>query len=399
MHARLAHVDETSPPTPVAPKFALWELGFRPFYLLASAFAAISVGVWALQFTGHLSHAYLQGPAWHAHEMLFGFTLAVVVGFLFTAGRNWTSRPTPKGPALAALAALWLAGRILVLTPFPVEAAVASAAFPAAAAVALAIPLVAARNRRNYFFIGVLLALAGADVLFHLAHAGVVSVAPWASIQAGLDVILFIMTVMAGRVVPMFTNNGVMGAAAKSIPSLERFVLGSTLAVLVADLASLRGPALVALLALCTLAHLMRWLLWQPWKTLRTPVVWVLHVAYLWIPVHLALRAFAALGWSEASAATHALTVGAIGGLVIGMMTRTARGHTGRPLRAGRSEIASYVLVALAAGVRTFVPLVAPVQTLVAVVVSAVLWSAAFGIYAVTYAPILMRARQDGRPG
>ena len=105
--------------------FALWQMGFRPFYLLASSFAALSIPVWALKFSGWLAHPYLRGPLWHAHEMLFGFTLAVIVGFLFTAGRNGSNRPTPTGTPLALLVALWVAGRVLVLTPFGWAAAIA----------------------------------------------------------------------------------------------------------------------------------------------------------------------------------------------------------------------------------------------------------------------------------
>ena len=116
---RSLHIIE-EPPAPPQRRFALWDLGFRPFYLLASVFAALSVPLWALQFSGLMTSAYLAAPVWHAHEMLFGFAVAVIVGFLFTAGRNWTNQPTPSGPALAALAALWVAGRVLVLTPFGV---------------------------------------------------------------------------------------------------------------------------------------------------------------------------------------------------------------------------------------------------------------------------------------
>jgi len=125
----------------------------------------------------------------------------------------------------------------------------------------------------------------------------------------------------------------------------------------------------------------------------------VLHLAYLWIPVHLLLRALGELGLVTPSLATHALTVGAVGGLIIGMMTRTARGHTARPLRADRYETACYVLVLLAALARVAVPLVAPEQTVHAVLVSAALWSAGFGLYAVRYWPVLSRPRLDGRPG
>ena len=182
-------------------RFALWQLGFRPFYLLASAFAALSIPLWALQIAGVLHHPYLAGPLWHAHEMLFGFALAVIVGFLFTAGRNWSNQPTPSGATLAALAGLWLAGRVLVVTPFGWAAAAANVAFPLAAAIALAIPFIKARNRRNYFFVGLLVLLSAAAGFFHLAQLGVVGTPPaGAGVQFGLDVVLFIASVMAGRV-------------------------------------------------------------------------------------------------------------------------------------------------------------------------------------------------------
>ena len=386
------------PAASTPPGFALWQLGFRPFYLLASVFSALSIGLWALQFAGWLGRPYLAGPVWHAHEMLFGFTMAVVVGFLFTAGRNWSGRPTPTGPALMALAALWLAGRVLVLTPYGWAAAVVNVAFPLAAAVGLAIPFIAARNQRNYFFIGLMVLMAAAALGIHLAQLGVTTLPGWIGIQVALDVVLFIMAVMGGRVIPMFTNS-IAGAGATKRPWLERAALGSTLALLLADGLALRGVPLALLAGVCAAAHLARWLRWQPWKTLGTPLVWVLHVAYFWIPVHLALRGLAEMGWITASVATHALTVGAIGGLIIGMMTRTALGHTGRLLKASRSDVACYLLVLAAALVRVGVPLLAPGQLVNAVVASAALWSAGFALYAVAYWPVLTRVRVDGKPG
>lgn len=397
--AQFIKIEEPPRPSAAVPGFALWQLGFRPFYLLASGFASVSVALWALQFSGWLNGSYLRGPIWHAHEMLFGFTLAVVVGFLLTAGRNWSSRPTLSGAPLAALAALWLAGRVLVLTPWGWAAAIVNVAFPLAAAVALAIPFVAARNRRNYFFVGLLVLLALAQLCVHLGELGVLRLPGWAGVQLGLDVVLFIMSVMGGRVIPMFTNNGVPGARAVRRPWLEKAALGSVLALLAADVLHLGGPALALLTGFCALAQLARWLLWQPYKTWRVPLVWVLHLAYLWIPVHLLLRCLAALGVVAPSVAVHALTAGAIGGLVIGMMTRTARGHTGRPLRAGRADVASYVLVAAAALLRVGVPMLAPALTVDAVLASALLWSAGFAVYTIGYWPVLTRARIDGRPG
>jgi uncharacterized protein involved in response to NO len=132
--------------------------------------------------------------------------------------------------------------------------------------------------------------------------------------------------------------------------------------------------------------------LWQPWKTRHTPLVWVLHVAYAWIPLHLALRALAALGWVSASVATHALTAGAMGIMIIGMITRTALGHTGRKLKAGRTEVACYLLIIAAAVVRVFIPLLMPSLIIPSLLISAVLWSVGFGLYAVRYWPILSRA-------
>ncbi len=379
--------------------FALWQLGFRPFYLLASVFAALSIGLWAAQFAGWLPVPYLSGPVWHAHEMLFGFTLAVVVGFLFTAGRNWSNRPTPTGRALASLAALWVAGRVLVLTPWGWAAAIVDTAFPIAAAVALAIPFWASRSKRNYFFVGLLVLLGAANFAIHLSQLGVITLPPFIGIQIGLDVVLFIMAVMGGRVIPMFTNNGVPGAGAVRHDAVERVALVSVLVLLAVDLLHLEGMALTLAALAGALAHGVRWALWKPWKTLRTPLVWVLHLAYAWIVMHLALRAAATMGWVSPSLATHALTVGAIGGLVIGMMTRTARGHTARMLQADRFDVASYVLVALAAVTRVGVPLFAPSESMHAIIGSAVLWSAGFAVYAVRYWPVLSGPRLDGRPG
>jgi uncharacterized protein involved in response to NO len=391
------HIEE--PPAAPRPGFALWQMGFRPFYLLASAFTALSILLWALQFTGHLAAPYLPGALWHAHEMLFGFALAVIVGFLFTAGRSWTGLPTPTGKPLAALAALWLAARVLVLTPWGWASAVANTAFPLAAAIALAIPFVRAGNRRNYFFVGLLVLLAAATLAVHLNALGVLALPAWAGIQLGLDVVLFILCVMGGRVIPMFTNNALPGAGAGRRPWLEKSALGAVLALLAAD--ALQAPAwlVAAIAALAAAAHLARWLLWHPWTTLRTPLVWVLHLAYGWIPVHLALRALAAPGWLPASAATHALTVGAVGGLVIGMMTRTARGHTARALRADRWDTAACLLVAAAAFVRVLGPLALPARMLDAILLSGLLWSAGFALYALRYFGVLTRPRLDGKPG
>jgi uncharacterized protein involved in response to NO len=385
--------------TPPPRDFALWRLGFRPFYLLASSFAALSILLWVAQYAGLLPAAYLAGPLWHGHEMLFGFALAVVGGFLFTAVRNWSGLPTPTGAALAACALLWLAGRVLVLTPFAMTAAIVNTAFPAAIALGIGIPLWKSGNRRNYFFVGLLLLLAALTLAFHLSLQGRIGWPQRVGIEAGLDIVLFIMAVVGGRVIPMFTNNGVPGTKARRDPLVERLALGAALALLAADLLQ-APPVLVASIALVgTLAHGARLLLWQPWRTRAKPLVWILHAAYAWIVAYLLLRSLAGFGLVAGSFAVHALTVGAIGGLTIGMMTRTARGHTGRPLVADGWEVACYALVMAAALLRVPGAMAFPALHVGMVVASGLCWSAAYGIYAVRYWPVLTRARVDGQPG
>jgi uncharacterized protein involved in response to NO len=381
------------------PAFALWNLGFRPFYLLASAFAAISVALWVLQYSGVIAGGLMSGSAYHAHEMLFGYAIAVIVGFLLTAVRNWTQRETPAGGVLAAIALLWVAGRVLMVTPYALAAGIVNALFPLAGAIAIAIPLFASGNKRNYFFVALLAGASVAVFMFHLSSMGSIALPARASLQAGLDIVLFVVAVVAGRVIPMFTNNGVPGAGATRKAWLETASLAAVLAVLALDVARVGGVVLAGVAVAAAALHLARLRLWHPWRTLRTPLVWVLHAAYAWIPVHLALRAVSEMGWIPAPLATHALTIGAIGGMTIGMMTRTARGHTGRPLVADGAEVIAYALVHLAAVVRVLVPLAIPVAYFWAVVASGVMWSLAFALYFLRYWPILTRPRIDGKPG
>jgi len=393
-------IPPAAPPGPPARGgFALWNLGFRPFYLLATIFGAVSVLLWVAQVSGLLSSAYLQGAVWHGHEMLFGYTTAVIAGFLLTAVRAWTNQPTPSGAPLMALAALWVCGRLLVLTPFALASTVVNAAFPVAIAVAIGIPILRSRNVRNYFFVGLLVLMGALVGAMHLPLSELFSFSPQLGLQLALDVVLFIMAVMGGRVIPMFTNNGVPGTNATRRAWLEKVALGSVLLLFVADLLRLPQPVVAAVVLIAALAHGLRLYLWKPWRTLATPLVWVLHAAYGWIVVHLALRGLVALDLLAGSYAIHALTVGAVGGLTIGMMTRTAKGHTGRPLAADGYELAMFVLIQVAAVVRVFAGIASPSLYLTGVQWSALLWAAAMGLYAVRYWPVLTRARLDGKPG
>jgi uncharacterized protein involved in response to NO len=210
---------------------------------------------------------------------------------------------------------------------------------------------------------------------------------------------LFIMAVMGGRVIPMFTNNGVPGAGATRHPMVERIALGSVLLLFLADLLQVQSPVVAAIALLAAIAHGARLALWRPWRTLGRPLVWVLHAAYTWIVVYLVLRGLSAADWVGESFAIHALTVGAIGGLTLGMMTRTARGHTARPLMADRFELTMFLLIQVAAAIRVFGGMASPGLYLTSVQLSGLLWAAAFGLYAMRYWPILTRPRLDGKSG
>jgi uncharacterized protein involved in response to NO len=386
-------------PQPAPAAFALWNLGVRPFDLLASACAAVSILLWVAQYAGYLPVAYVTDPLWHAHEMLFGYAIAIIAGFLFTAGRNWTGQPTPTGVLLAGYALLWFAGRVAVLLPYPWAAAVLNAAFPVAVGAGLAVPLARSGNRRNYFFVALLVLLGGVAFAIHLARLGIVALPAGAGIGLGLDIVLFVIAVMGGRVIPMFTNNGVPGTRATRHPLVEKAALGGVLALIAVDVLQPAPAVVIAVAGIAAIAHAIRLALWQPWRTTSTPLVWILHASYAWVVVYLVLRAADAAGHVATPLATHALTIGAIGGMTIGMMTRTARGHSGRPLVADRFELACYVLIQAAALVRVFGGIALPQHYRATVIVSGLCWSAGFALYAIRYWPILTRPRLDGEPG
>jgi uncharacterized protein involved in response to NO len=388
---------------PVPQVWPLWRLGFRPFYLGAAAFAAAAVPLWIGMLLGAWQPSLpMPSLLWHAHEMLYGFAVAVIVGFLLTAGRAWTGLETARGGALAALFLLWLAARLAPFAaPYAVYAALDVLLLPIVAAL-LARLLVRAGSRRNLPLALILALLALANAVFHLSVLGFVDIEPLRALHAGLALVLMIECVIAGRVVPAFTMSAMPGLKLNVPPRLEQAALACTAAALGLWVLAPAGPvaALTAVaLAAAAVLHAWRLGLWQPLKTRQRPILWVLHAAYAWLPVGFAMLAAAQLGWMPASAGVHALAVGATGGLIIGMVTRTARGHTGRPLRASRWEVAAYALITAAAVLRVLLPLLAPQALLAWLVGAAMAWSAAFGIYLAIFAPWLVRTRLDGKDG
>ena len=377
-------------------------LGFRPFYLGGALFALVGIVLWlsALHGRGDAGRSGpMSGVVWHVHEMLFGFVAAIVVGFLLTAVRAWTSRPTPTGASLGALWLLWAAGRILIWTGPEALAAVVDIAFlPIVAALLLRV-LIAAKNRHN-IFLPLALALFGAlNALFHwYAWEGRADLALRVAYAATGLVIMFV-SVITGRVVPMFTTNAIEGFTVKRWPLIDAWAGPAPLITLSIDAAGAPAAAVIVCAVATALIHAVRIAGWRSWRVGPRPILWVLHVACIWIPVGFALLACAAANLVAHSLAIHALTVGAMGGAIIAMITRTALGHTGRMLTAGPFEIASYWLMIVAALARVFGPLVWRDAAAIWIDVAGAAWCAAFIVYVVRYAPYLLSPRIDGKPG
>lgn len=370
--------------------------GFRPFFLLAAAFAALVVPLWVLALFGVIRvGGHLDPVTWHAHEMLFGFAGAVIAGFLLTAAGNWTGRETAVGGKLLALVLLWIAGRLAMTTGAGLPSWIASGidlAFLPAVTLAIGVPIARAGSRRNYVVLAMLVAMSLANLALHAGAART-------GLLVGVDVVALLMVVIAGRVVPMFTRNATRNDAVRSHPRLDAAAALSVAAVAVADAS---GSASATFLTCSIAAALVasRTVHWGARSAAREPLLWILHAGHAFIPVGLALRAASAVHPAiGASLGIHAITAGAIGALTLGMMARVALGHTGRPLVAPRPVAVAFGLVLAAALVRVGVPLVLPALTMTSLAVTAVLWALAFAIFAIAYAPILAAPRIDGKPG
>ncbi len=397
-------LSESQPPHP-----AVWNLGFRPFYLAGAAWAVIAMALWMGQWTGFFQlRGHLNGVAWHMHEMIFGFAFAIVVGFLLTAVKAWTGQPTPSGRQLALIFYAWLAARILYLTPWSMAGIIFETLFFAMAAVGIGLPMRRSGNRQNIIFVLLLVLAALINLAFNaIAFAGFfsfpVSLDVRAIAMAGLDVLAFIVTIISGRVMPMFTRNGATGANPKSYARLEKAALvGIFLTAFFTAVNPFTAfPYFVALIAFATaFLLLVRWYLCAPFATWRNPILWVLHAALFWLPIGYLLRGLALASDSiPASLGTHAITVGVIGGMTLAMMTRTARGHTGRVLRASPAETVAYLLMLASAVARVLVPLFLTELYYPSVLLSALLWIAAFLLYLWVFTPWLLSARADGKDG
>lgn len=377
----------------------LFSYGFRPFFLGAAVWAIIAMVLWIAALAGHheLGGSY-SAQAWHAHEMLFGFAPAVLAGFLLTAVPNWTGRLPVSGWPLAGLFALWISGRMALLSPdvigLPSAAAIDCLFLPALLLIC-AREVIAGRKWKDLKVLGGLLALSLANTCFHFAvvtgdHVNI-------AMRLGISAYVALVTIIGGRILPSFTRNWLnrLGRTEFPVP-YNQF---DTIAIL-AGVAALAAWTLVPdhpITALTGLAaavlHVTRLARWRGWATWPEMLLVILHVAYAFVPLGFAAISFGALGLVEERSVMHVLTVGAIAAMMLAVMTRASRGHTGQALTASRLTVVSYVAVVLSALSRPpaeMLPGIAP--TLYAVSGSA--WILAFTLFCIEYGPILVRKRR-----
>lgn len=382
----------------------LWRLAFRPFFLAGSLFAMLAIPLWIGAWTGLWSGFHPTGGwlAWHRHEMLFGFAMAIVAGFLLTAGQTWTGQPGVSGNRLAALAGVWLLARLGWLLGAPIGLlVVADLLFMLGVTGLMARMLWVVRQKRNYPIIAVLTLMTAADVLVLCGVALSDDGLQRQGVLAGLWLVAALMAIIGGRVIPFFTQRGLGRTdAVKPWVWLDVALLVGTglVAVFYAIGVALAPNVWLGVLFLAIAAgHLLRLARWYDAGIWRVPLLWSLHLAMLWLVVAAAGLALWNFGLLDSSSpALHALSVGSMSGLILAMIARVTLGHTGRPLQLPSSIVGAFVLFNLGAASRVFI---ASQWPLTGLWLAAICWALAFALYAWRYAPMLVAARVDGHPG
>jgi len=379
-------------------KIALFELGFRPFYLLAALWTVWVIVQWILELNGIPGkfNQDISSMQWHAHEMIFGFATTVICGFALTAVKAWTGLDTPRGYALGSLTALWLIGKIGTI--FSSVFIVAEVLFLPAIAIITAKLILDKKQYRNLFLPLILTLLANLNIFFYLAIFNRISFDPNSILIASLYLILVIEFIIGGRVIPSFTANALLGLKQYRSSLLAKVTLISSIAALITQLVFELGYLSSALCLIAAILQLRLLIGWNPIATRHKPILWILHASYSWIFIGFILLGIHSLGLISIYPAIHAFGIGLTGGLIIGMITRTALGHTGRELKAGKIEISAYVLVQVTTLLWLLSHLIndAMIQLLT---LAGTTWSLAFVLYMYKYIPYLVSPRFDGKPG
>jgi len=383
--------------------YPLFALGFRAFFVLAGLSALMLIVLWNAIFKGELVHAnYFVPNLWHAHEMLLGYSVAVVAGFLLTAVKNWTGRPTLSGDQLGSLCLLWLYGRILPfyagLLPDGLIALVDFLFLPLLA-YRVSLPILQAKQTVNLVFVAILLVLAAGNGLVHAQMLGWTNASANLGIGLVLATLVVLILVIAGRVYPFFTERAISGTMVTKNPLIEGLSIASAVLVFALQLAHVSGTGLAVAAIIAALANFARVYGWYVPRIRYVPLLWVLYVGYGWIITGFGLTALAAYQLVLPSLALHAFTVGGIAVVTLGMMARVSLGHTGRALRVSNAIALAFVLINVAALLRVLLPIALPNWYDWLVYGSTLCWLAAFALFIVVYLPILTQARIDGQEG
>ena len=393
----MLNIQETPANTTMSTFF---RLAFRPFFLLAPLMALCGLLLWIAYYAGwFLTENYWAGQIGHSHEMLYGFAVAIVAGFLLTAARTWTGLETISGKPLMLLVIIWLAARILPWLDVPtLLVAITDLLFLPMVAVALAIPVIRVGQKRNFIFLPILVLLWLGNLMMHLQQLSLINSGGHAGLYLGVDLILLLIIIIGGRVIPMFTGNGI-GETIKRSPQWDKLAIFVGILFVLVHQFSFQGYLLAVVCILAFIIHAIRAWRWYHKKIWSTPLVWILHVSYYWIIIGFLLMAAAAIGYGSLFLALHAFTVGGISAMILGMISRVSLGHTGRPLEPPKLVVVGFVLMPLASAVRIFIPFIDASLYSAAVVLSGVLWVTAMLLFVISYAGILMKPRVDGLPG
>ncbi len=380
---------------------SLLALGFRPFFLAAGLSAFLSLLLWLAMLRGVLPiNAYYSGTTWHAHEMLFGYTVAVIAGFLLTATRNWTGMQTAQGAELGGLVLLWLAGRIAPFLPLPFAAiAVIDLAFLPVLALSLFRPLWNGPNPVNRVFIGLMAGMSVASILVHLQALGITADTALTGDKLMVDLVILTLLIVSGRIMPFFTQGGVGGSKPKTRKWVESLTFGLACLYLIVDPLLHWSPITGAIALALATVQAIRLAGWHDRRAWSIPILAVLYAGYLWLVIGLLLSGLANLGLVAPFPALHALTVGAFAVITLGMMARVSLGHTGRAMGSAPLTNTAFIVLNAAAMVRVFLPMLFPASYALWLDISGGLWLISFGLFLWVHVPILIAPRADGRPG
>ncbi len=386
-------------PAPTGP--VVWQTAFRPFFILGALAAVFIIPLWLTVLGGHIAlNPAIDLLAWHGHEMLHGFALAIVAGFLLTAAMVWTGHETLRGKRLLALALLWLVSRFLMLggPSALIPAAITNTLFPLGVLVGIVGPIIKAKSTRNVPFIFILLALTGAEVALFGEALGYWVGARTAALWVSLDLIGLMIVIVGGRIIPMFTKNGA-GAEVRKANLLDKIAPYSMVLLAICHAVPAAQPAVYPVAALAGLLNLARMVGWGTVAALKKPFVLILHVGYGALGVGMLLEAgFGYTQFEALHAGRHVMAIGGITMICMGMMTRVSLGHTGRPLNPPAGTAVLYACLVGAALLRLAASLLtdfaAPLLW-----TAGLLFCAAFVGYLAMYAGFLLVPRPDGKPG